>query len=151
MQLRMKFKTLLMYFICLILGLTSCKKDKPFTIDETSITTIYWDIPDLPETATSTNLTLVGEVGGNRDIDSVKVTTNVNGKISKTVTLHKSDLTLEDRKDWPTSTIKWYKINYKPKTSLETDDEVSFTLMAYSPFGASQDLRTVNSTVAVIK
>ena len=138
----MKFKHVLLA-IGFVLLFNSCKKEnKPF--DQTSINTVYWDKFSLPTSSKKDALVLNGEVGNTRDIDSVIVTTNNVTTNTKTkVALARKDLTLTNRKDWPTSTIKWYQIKYKPKILVSSGDLVSFTLTAYTPFGTSQDLRSM--------
>jgi hypothetical protein len=142
----MKLKLLLFIGASAIISLSSCKKDKePF--DETSINTVYWDKFLLPSSAKASEVILSGEVGNSRDVDSVDVEINniSTGEVTN-VTLSKKDLTLTTRKDWPTSTIKWYQIKYKPAVKLTSGDEVNFTLTAHTPFGPSQDLRSMTTS-----
>jgi hypothetical protein len=147
----MKLKHLLFVTSVSIVFLSSCKKDKE-AFDETSINTVYWDKFTLPASATKTSLALTGEVGNSRDVDSVLVeVNNLTSGETTAVTLSKKDLKLTDRKDWPTSTVKWYEINYKPNVKLDSGDEINFTLTAYTPFGISQDLRTLTTSSIEIK
>jgi len=147
----MKIGHLLIPCALLVTSLSSCsKKNEPF--DQTSINTVYWQIQSLPASTPSSGLTLVGEVGNNRDVDSLSVVLKdaTTGAILKSKTLKKADLSLESRKDFPSSTIKWYKISYKPSISIPAGDEVFFTLVAHTPFGDSQDLRAQSTGTTTI-
>ena len=148
----MKLKPLPIAAFFLTLSMVSCEKEKT-RLDETSISTVYWGDFILPDSTAKGDLVLEGEVGNSRDIDSVHIDVNnlTTGKVMKSVTLAKEDLVLNNRKDWPTSPVKWYDVNYKPIITINSGDKLNFTLVAYSPFGTSQDLRAKETKSVVIK
>lgn len=139
----MKLKPLLIFTSCAIIGLASCKKDKASS-DETTINTVYWDNFKLPASAKGNAVVLQGQVGNSKDVDSLKIDVNDKntGKTLTSITLSRKNLTLSSRKDWPTSTVKWYDFTYKPSKVFTSGDQINFILVAYTPFGISQDLRS---------
>ena len=139
----MKSKVLPIFTIAVTLFVYSCKSDSLPPLDVRTINTVYWTIPHFPDTLSSDAVVLKGEVGNNNDVDSLHVTvTDVDlGTTLYSGTILKSQLTPEDRKDYPASTIKWYKINYKPSVALPSNSSIQFTLVAHTPFGTGQDLR----------
>lgn len=148
----MKIKHLLIFLSFSALFLISCEK-KMENLDPYSINTVYWDIPKLKDTLSVNNIVLTGEVGNNKGVDSlhVQITDISHNKILYNGTIQNSGLTSENRTDYPSSVTKWYKINFKPPVSFTSNSYIQFTLVAHTPFGVGQDLRSKSTNSVLIQ
>ena len=144
----MKAKNLLLSISVLLF---SCS-DKSKPLIPTDINTVYWDFTKLPNTLNAPKPTLIGEVGNNKDVDSLHVT--INDLDHNTVlydgTIPKINLTLETRKDFSTAVTKWYLISFPSPVTVPANTNIAYTLIAHTPFESGQDLRPkITSTLLV--
>ena len=149
----MKLKILPLVVISAVSFLYSCKNDSLPPLITKDINTVYWDIPAFPASLPADEVVLTGEVGNHKDVDSLHVVvTNLDdNSILYDGTINKSDLTPDSKKDYAASDVKWYKINYKPTVNLPSESTIQFTLVARTPFGSGEDLRSVTSTSVLIE
>ena len=142
MQTRQISKRIFLFlFLCIII--VSCKKNDSSGLDVSGISTVYWDFSKFTDTLVNMNAPIfIGEVGNNREIDSLHLTiTNADStaQIFYSGTVPNNLLTSEDRKDYSSSKIKWYKINFKSPVAVPAGKNIYFTLQAFTPFGVDQD------------